>query len=108
VHRITRLTGEELAEREPEAVLAYMQSVAALYNMRTQQALNEMQTMSREWRGVLDLSSYALRLTPEEGRRLRADLGEVISRYRRDEPDAQAPDDAVRVSLITQVLPDPA
>jgi predicted ArsR family transcriptional regulator len=51
VHRITRLTGEELAEREPEAVLAYMQSVAALYNMRTQQALNEMQTMSREWRG---------------------------------------------------------
>ncbi|GAA2207578.1 helix-turn-helix domain-containing protein [Nonomuraea monospora] len=108
VHRATRLTGEELAEREPEAVLAYMQSVAALYNLRTQQALNEMQTMPREWRNVLDLSSFALRLTPEEGARLREELGEVISRYRRDEPEARAPEDAVRVSLITQLLPEPS
>ncbi|AQZ61514.1 Transcriptional regulator, ArsR family [[Actinomadura] parvosata subsp. kistnae] len=107
VHRITRLTGEELAEREPEAVLAYMQSIAALYNLRVQRALNEMQTMPREWRGILDLSSYALRLTPEEGLRLREELGEVISRYRRDVPGEAAPDGAARVSLITEVLPEP-
>ncbi|NJP88563.1 helix-turn-helix transcriptional regulator [Nonomuraea sp. FMUSA5-5] len=107
VHRATRLTGEELAEREPEAVLAYMQSVAALYNLRVQRALNEMQTMPREWRGVLDLSSHALRLTPEEGLRLREELDEVISRYRRDVPGEPAPDGAARVSLITEVLPEP-
>ncbi|MBF8192059.1 hypothetical protein ITP53_41540 [Nonomuraea sp. K274] len=106
VHRTTRLTDEELAEREPEAVLAYMQSIAALYNLRTQQALNELQTMPREWRRVLDLSSFPLRLTLEEGRRLRGELSEVVSRYRRDEPGEAAPEGAVRVSLITQVLPE--
>ncbi|MER6947520.1 helix-turn-helix domain-containing protein [Nonomuraea sp. NPDC000554] len=106
IHRITRLTDDELSGHEPEAVLAYMQSVAALYNMRTQQALNELQTMPKEWRRVLDLSSIALRLTPEEGQRLREELEEVISRYRRDMPGEVAPEGAVRVSLITQLLPE--
>ncbi|TDE58454.1 ArsR family transcriptional regulator [Nonomuraea mesophila] len=107
VHRTTRLTGEELAEREPEAVLAYLQSIAALYNLRTQRALNEMQTMPGEWRHVLDLSSFALRLTPEEGQRLREELGAVIARYRQDEPGAIAPEGSARVSLITELLPEP-
>lgn len=107
VHQITRLTDDELSEREPEAVLTYMQSIAALYNMRTQQALNELQTMPQQWRRVLDLSSFSLRLTPEEGLRLREELGEVVARYRRDVPGQAAPEGAVRVSLITQVLPEP-
>ncbi|TDD04181.1 ArsR family transcriptional regulator [Nonomuraea deserti] len=107
VHRNTRLTGDELAEREPEAVLAYMQSVAALFNLRTQQALNEMQTMPGEWRRVLDLSSFALRLTTEEGWRLREELGEVVARYRRDVPGEPAPEGAARVTLIVKVLPEP-
>ncbi|MEU0481931.1 helix-turn-helix domain-containing protein [Streptosporangium sp. NPDC006013] len=106
VHLITRLTDEELAEREPEAVLAYMQSIAALYNLRTQRTLNDLQTMPGEWQRVLDLSSFALRLTPEEGQRLREELKEVISRYRRDMPGEAAPEGAARVSLITQLLPE--
>ncbi|MFC4010505.1 ArsR/SmtB family transcription factor [Nonomuraea purpurea] len=106
VHETTRLSDEDLSDREPEAVLAYMQSVAALYNVRTQRALNEIQTMPREWRRVMDLSSFALRLTAEEGRRLGEELREVIARYRRDAPGVQAPPDAVRISLITQVLPE--
>ncbi|MEQ4717052.1 helix-turn-helix domain-containing protein [Nonomuraea sp. B19D2] len=105
VHRGTRLTDEDgLAEREPEAVLAYMQSVAALYNLRVQQALNELQTMPKPWRRVLDLSSYAFRLTLEEAEKLREDLIEVVERYRRD--GEEAPPDAVRVYLIPQVLPE--
>ncbi|WP_214323843.1 ArsR/SmtB family transcription factor [Nonomuraea sediminis] len=107
VHQGTRLTDDELSEREPEAVLAYMQSIAALYNVRTQRALNELQTMPKQWRRVLDLSSFALRLTPEEGLLLREELGEVVARYRRDVPGEAAPEGAVRVSLITQVLPEP-
>ncbi|MFB4283617.1 MULTISPECIES: ArsR/SmtB family transcription factor [unclassified Nonomuraea] len=107
VHLSTRLNDAELADREPEAVLAYMQSIAALYNLRTQRAVNEMQTMPGEWGRVLDLSSFALRLTPEETWRLREELGEVIARYRQDVPGEAAPDGAARVSLITQVLPEP-
>ncbi|MGP3965359.1 ArsR/SmtB family transcription factor [Nonomuraea sp. 3N208] len=106
VHRITRLTDENgLSDREPEAVLTYMQSIAALYNLRVQQALNEMQTMPRPWRGAMDLSSHTLRLTVEEARRLREDLGEVLARYRRD--GEEAPPGAARVYLMTQVLPEP-
>jgi DNA-binding transcriptional ArsR family regulator len=106
VHHTTRLTGDELSESEPEAVLTYMQSIAAMHNLRTHRALNEMQTMPREWRNVLDLSSFALRLTPEEGLRLHEELSEVIARYRRDVPGEAAPEGAVRVSLITQLLPE--
>ncbi|GGS85396.1 ArsR/SmtB family transcription factor [Nonomuraea spiralis] len=106
VHHITRLTDDQLAEQEPEAVLAYMQSIAALYNLRTQRTLNELQTMPGQWRRVLDLSSIALRLTPQEGQRLREELEEVVSRYRPDLPGAAAPEGAARVSLITQLLPE--
>ncbi|WP_327089881.1 winged helix-turn-helix domain-containing protein [Nonomuraea sp. NBC_01738] len=106
VHRTTRLTGDELSESEPEAVLAYMQSIAALYNLRTQRALNEMQTMPREWRTILDLSSFALRITQEEGRRLREELLGVLAGYRRDVPEEDAPEGAVRVTVVTQVLPE--
>ncbi|MFI6736518.1 ArsR/SmtB family transcription factor [Nonomuraea sp. NPDC050451] len=105
VHRTTRLTDDDgLSEREPEAVLTYMQSIAALYNLRTQQALNELQTMPTPWRGVFDLSSIPFRLTVEEARRLRADLTELFARYRRD--GDEAPADAVRVYLMTQVIPE--
>ncbi|MBE1584621.1 ArsR/SmtB family transcription factor [Nonomuraea angiospora] len=105
VHRVTQLTDDDgLSDREPEAVLAYMQSIAALYNLRTQHALNELQTMPQPWRGVLDLSSMPFRLTPEEALRLRADLTELFARYRRD--GDEAPPEAVRVYLMTQVIPE--
>ncbi|MEV5892602.1 ArsR/SmtB family transcription factor [Nonomuraea fuscirosea] len=108
VHQMTRLSDEELARTEPEAVLAYMQSIVAMYGLRTQRAVNEMLTMPREWGNVLDLSSFALRLTPEEGRRLRGELEEVIARYRRDLPGEDGPEGSARVSVITQVLPEPS
>ncbi|WP_433429335.1 ArsR/SmtB family transcription factor [Nonomuraea sp. CA-141351] len=105
IHRTTRLKDEDgLSEREPEAVLAYMRSIAALYNLRVQQALNELQTMPKPWRHVLDLSSYAFRLTLEEAEQLREDLIELVERYRRD--GEEAPPEAVRVYLIPQVLPE--
>ncbi|WP_157246436.1 ArsR/SmtB family transcription factor [Nonomuraea typhae] len=103
VHRGTVLSSEELSEQEPDAVLAYLRSIAALYNVRTQQTLNELHTMPREWRRVFDLSSFSLRLTAEEGRRLHADLVEVVERYRR----AEAAEGSAPVYLITQVLPEP-
>src|SRR5690349_12493369 len=45
LHQMTELNDPELAEREPEAALAYLQSVAATYTLRTQRAVNELQTM---------------------------------------------------------------
>ncbi|MBT3072318.1 MULTISPECIES: transcriptional regulator [Streptomyces] len=109
VHRTTWFNDPELAEREPEAALAYQQSVASLYALRTRQTLNELQTMPRAWRERFDLSDWALRLTPEETAALYRELEDVIGRYRRDTPEnaATAPAGAERVGVITHILPEP-
>ncbi|MFF4834968.1 ArsR/SmtB family transcription factor [Streptomyces sp. NPDC001315] len=109
VHRRTWFNDPNLADREPEAALAYLQSVAAAYTLRTQQTLNELQTMPRAWRDNFDMSDWALRLTPEETATLYQELREVIARYRPDGPEAaaRAPEGAERVGVITQILPEP-
>lgn len=107
VHRATQFEYLDLAEREPEATMAYLQSVAAIYAMRTQRAINELQTMPRAWRAASDMSDMPLRLTPQEAAALREELWAVIGRYRRDSPDAaDAPADAERVTVIVQILPE--
>lgn len=108
VHRTTWFNDPELAEREPEAALAYLQSVAAVYTLRTQQTLSGLQTMPRAWRNTFDMSDWALRLTPEEAAALHRELADVIARYRREAPEAaaSAPDGAERVAVITQILPE--
>ncbi|MET9919632.1 ArsR/SmtB family transcription factor [Streptomyces sp. NPDC059605] len=108
VHRTTELSDQDLTEREPEAALAYLQSVSATYTLRTQQALNELQTMPRAWRGTFDMSDWALRLTPGETIALRQELWDVLARYRWDTPEAAAtaPEGAERIGVITHILPE--
>ncbi|MEU0526137.1 winged helix-turn-helix domain-containing protein [Streptomyces niveus] len=108
VHQSTRFTEPELAEREPEAALAYLQSVAAAYTLRTQRALSELQTLPDQWRGTFDISDWPLRLTPEETVNLREELHALLARYRSDSPEtaAEAPEGAERVSMIAQILPE--
>ncbi|MFI5825284.1 ArsR/SmtB family transcription factor [Streptomyces rishiriensis] len=108
VHRMTEFNDRDLADREPEAVLAYLQSVAATYNLRTQRMVNELQTMPRAWRDTFDMSDWALRLTPDEAVALRQELRDVIARYRRDAPEAaaSAPEGAERVAVVTHLLPE--
>src|SRR5215207_3054571 len=62
VHRTTWSDYAELAEHEPEAALAYMQSLAAAHSQQTQQTLGELQTLARPWRQAFDLSDWALRV----------------------------------------------
>ncbi|MFJ6214234.1 ArsR/SmtB family transcription factor [Streptomyces sp. NPDC092296] len=108
VHRSTWFGDRELAEREPEAAMAYLQSIATAYTLRTQQALGEFQAMPRPWRDAFDFSDWSLRLTAEEAVRLREELLSVVVRYRRDTPEeaADAPEGAERVAVITQFLPE--
>ncbi|MGM0360954.1 winged helix-turn-helix domain-containing protein [Streptomyces jietaisiensis] len=108
VHRMTELNDADLADREPEATLTYLQSVASAYTLRTQQTLNELQTMPRAWRDTFDMSDWVLRLTPEEALALRGELRAVVDRYRKDGPEAaaNAPEDAERVTVVTHLLPE--
>ncbi|MFB6814397.1 ArsR/SmtB family transcription factor [Streptomyces sp. NPDC056347] len=109
VHRTTELRGRELAVEEPEAVLAYLQSVAALHTLQLQRTLGELQTMAPAWQNTFDMSDVGLLLTPEEAAALRQELWDVVGRYRRDVPEAAAtaPEGAGRVEVITYLLPDP-
>ncbi|PLW71134.1 transcriptional regulator [Streptomyces sp. DJ] len=109
VHRSTWVAHAEMAEHEPEATTAYLQSVAAVYAQRTQQVLNEYPSLPRAWQEASDMSDVPLRLTPQETERLRDELRAVVGRYRRDTPEeaAGAPEGSERVSLITLVLPEP-
>lgn len=107
VHQMTELSDPELAEREPEAVFAYYQSVAAIYTLRAQRTLSELQTMPRAWRDSFDMSDWSLRLTPEETAALGRELREVIARYRSDAPGVSAPEGTARVGVITHLLPEP-
>ncbi|WP_406324998.1 helix-turn-helix domain-containing protein [Streptomyces sp. NBC_01617] len=108
VHQRTWFNDPNLTDREPEAALAYLQSVAATYSLRTQQTLNELQTMPRAWRDNFDMSNWVLLLTPEETAALNQELRDVIARYRSDTPEAaaSAPEGAERVGVITHVLPE--
>ncbi|MFF7015077.1 MULTISPECIES: helix-turn-helix domain-containing protein [Streptomyces] len=108
VHRKTHLSDRQVVDQEPEAALAYLQSVAATYTVRSQQALNGLQTLPDAWRGTFDMSDWALRLTPGEAVALRRELGDVLARYRPDTPEAvaTAPEGAERVGVITHILPE--
>ncbi|MBV9951599.1 MAG: hypothetical protein JO291_06590 [Acidimicrobiia bacterium] len=53
------------------------------------------------------MSDRLLRLTPQEAKQLRAELAEVVARYREDDPEDEGtrPDDSERVVLQVQILP---
>jgi DNA-binding transcriptional ArsR family regulator len=109
VHQSIHFDDPELIEQEPEAAMAYLQSVAAAFTLRTQRALNDFQTMPRVWRDNFGMSDWSLRLTPEEAQALQAELSAVVTRYRRDTPEAAAtaPEGAERVALTLHILPEP-
>jgi DNA-binding transcriptional ArsR family regulator len=109
VHATTRLDDMSLAEREPEAMLAYVRSIVGVHTLRTQLAVNAFPTLPPAWREAFDMSDWNLRLTPDEARRLNDELCSVIARYRTEAGEGaagEAPTDAERVLLIMHLLPD--
>lgn len=106
IHASISFNDRELAEREPEATLALLQSVAAANTLRMQRAINEWQTMPRPWWDAFDVHDQSLRLTHEEATALREELVAVLARYRRDAPETTAPAGAERVWVLTQIVPE--
>ena len=108
LHESTYLDDTELVEQDPDAAVTFMQSKAALHNVRTQQALSSYETLPRAWREATDMSDWMLRLTPEEAKALGDELHTVVERYRRASPQtaATAPEDAQHVALLLHLLPE--
>ncbi|MBW9205098.1 helix-turn-helix domain-containing protein [Mumia sp. zg.B53] len=106
-HRSTTLRIHDLDPTDDDAVDTYLRSVAANYTLLLQQAVNERATLPSAWRGTLEMSDYLLRLTPDEAKTLAVRLHTVVREFRYDVPENRAPEDADRVSVILQVLPQP-
>ncbi|MFI6862101.1 ArsR/SmtB family transcription factor [Streptomyces sp. NPDC050421] len=88
-----------------EAGRAYAHAVVLACIDRLQKAAQEVPLLPAEWYEASVYSDFALWLTPEDIDRIRAEIFEVISRYRRSE--AEAPQEASPVSLQVQAFPVP-
>jgi len=104
VHTKISLDDTELTEREPEATLGYLQSVATAYATRAHYAVNAFPALPRAWRDVFTMSDWLIRLAPGQAASLRQELTSVIARYQETAGAAPGTED---VTVIMHVLPDP-
>ncbi|HEY9326932.1 MAG TPA: helix-turn-helix domain-containing protein [Streptomyces sp.] len=88
-----------------EAGRAYAHAVVLASIDRLQKAAQEVPLLPAEWYEASVYSDFALWLTPEDTDRMRAEIFDVISRYRHSE--AEAPQGASPVSLQVQAFPVP-
>ncbi|MFI6938632.1 ArsR/SmtB family transcription factor [Streptomyces sp. NPDC050418] len=90
---------------EHEAGLAYTHTVALAAADRLRRAAQEVPLLPQEWLDVATFSDFLLHLAPGDVDRLRAEIFEVISRYRHEE--SEAPEGASPVTLQVQAFPLP-
>ncbi|MFJ6491316.1 helix-turn-helix domain-containing protein [Streptomyces californicus] len=88
-----------------EAGRAYAQAVALASVDRLHQAAQEVPLLPAEWYEAGVYADFALWLTPEAVDRMRAEIFDVVARYRHSE--AEAPPGASPVSLQVQAFPVP-
>jgi DNA-binding transcriptional ArsR family regulator len=103
-HRYTSLEAKDVREAPAEAE-AYMRAIANAYADRMDRWLGEMPMLPSVWDEASTFSDFALRLTAAEATEFLAKITEMIQAQRADRADADAPDDAERVSVQLQVMP---
>lgn len=88
-----------------EAGRAYTHAVALAAADRLRRAAHEVPLLPQEWLDVTTYSDFLLYLTPGDVDRMRAEIFEVISRYRHGE--SEAPEGSSPVALQVQAFPVP-
>ncbi|MGH3446901.1 MAG: helix-turn-helix domain-containing protein [Nocardioidaceae bacterium] len=87
---------------------AYLRTVATGYAERMVRAVDEEETLPRQWQHAGTMSDFMFRLTPGELESMLDDILEVFRRYRDYDPEhssAEAPDEARPISLILHAAP---
>ncbi|HEX5494080.1 MAG TPA: helix-turn-helix domain-containing protein, partial [Mycobacteriales bacterium] len=102
VHSTTSQDDGELAVRGD-----YSRSVVAAFSANAQRWLSTAHTWPAEWRDSMRFSDLSLSLTPAEIAQLKAELTEVLGRYRRHEPGQEPVPGAIIVAAQFQVFPYP-
>ncbi|KAA1419901.1 helix-turn-helix domain-containing protein [Mumia zhuanghuii] len=106
-HRMTEMDDRDFGDGDAEVVDEYLRSIASAYTRQLEQTVNARATMQPDWRHVMDLSDYLLRVTPDEARTLAMRLHAVVREFRYDRPGNPAPAGAEPVSVVLQILPQP-
>ncbi|MGV9313511.1 helix-turn-helix domain-containing protein [Streptomyces sp. NPDC003691] len=88
-----------------EAGRAYTHAVALAAADRLRRAAHEVPLLPQEWLDVTAYGDFLLYLTPGDVDRMRAEIFEVVSRYRQDE--SEAPEGSSPVALQVQAFPVP-
>ncbi|MET7519346.1 helix-turn-helix domain-containing protein [Streptomyces sp. NPDC005480] len=88
-----------------EAGRAYAHAVALAAADRLRRAAHDVPLLPQEWLDVTTYSDFLLYLTPGDVDRIRAEIFEVISRYRHGE--SEVPEGASPVALQVQAFPVP-
>ncbi|MCO6752026.1 helix-turn-helix domain-containing protein [Streptomyces albidoflavus] len=89
---------------ERETGLGYTHAVALAAADRLRRSAQELPRIPGEWLDVITYSDFLLRLTPADVHRMRAEIFEVIERYRADGGESEG---AVPVALQLQAFPVP-
>ncbi|MEV5199361.1 winged helix-turn-helix domain-containing protein [Streptomyces sp. NPDC053720] len=88
-----------------EAGRAYTQAVAVAAADRLRRAAQEVALLPQEWLEATAYSDFLLHLTPGEADRMKAEISEVIARYRHE--SGEAPEGSAPVVLQVQAFPVP-
>ncbi|MCX4794259.1 MULTISPECIES: ArsR/SmtB family transcription factor [unclassified Streptomyces] len=88
-----------------EAGRGYTHAVALAAADRLRRSAQELALLPREWLDVATYSDFLLHLTPGDVDRMRAEIFEVISRYRQS--TSEAPEGSSPVTLQVQAFPVP-
>jgi DNA-binding transcriptional ArsR family regulator len=88
-----------------EAGLGYTHAVALAAADRLRRSAHELPLIPREWLDVVTYSDFLLHLAPADVHRMRAEIFEVIARYRRS--GSEVPEGSAPVTLQVQAFPVP-
>ncbi|MGA5007315.1 helix-turn-helix domain-containing protein [Streptomyces koyangensis] len=99
IHDPAAASGEER-----EAGLGYTHAVALAAADRLRRSARELPLIRREWLDVVTYSDFLLQLTPADVHRMRAEIFQVIERYRAEGGGSEG---GVPVTLQVQAFPVP-
>lgn len=106
-HQSTQLDRAELGPDEDGLAGEFLRAISEVYTDSMRRSVEELPTLPREWYEAAVFSDYVLHLTPEELRRLRAEVAEVAGRYRPVDASAAPPEGTAEVIFQFQAFPRP-
>lgn len=103
-HQGTDFDKSELLAEEPELALGFLHGIGQIYAENMFRAIDNLQTMTPEWREASLLSDYLFHLRPDELMAMMTEIRAVLEKYSTD-LTAPLPDGAEQVSVQIQAYP---